>query len=210
MLQITCLAIVLLVSVNQSYGFNNGDDFPVEIFTEFLSDLGHEHTGRRFKRHHPPPHDMDCCGEPANEEQMGVMKKCGDMIMKTGETKSREEMMKRGLKFAECMMTENGALTADGIVDKATFVEMISKSDTDSFRQKQMEESYDKCVAEAKVFKEIVAEKHPDFDGDALAAGFLHCQMRDIMSNCPADKFKADNKHCTMFKEMLEKKADNM
>ncbi|XP_044734469.1 uncharacterized protein LOC123296857 [Chrysoperla carnea] len=209
MLRITCLVIVVLVSISQSYGISIGDGFPIEIFTDFLSDRGHDHMGRRFKRE-PPPHEMDCCGDKPSEENLATMKKCGESVMKDGEPKSKEEMMKFGMKFVQCMLTETGMLTSSGLADKAKFKEILAKQDPDDWRRKQMEDQYDNCIMEGKQMAAKFKEKNPDSDINAEAGGFLHCQMRGIMKECPAEKFKADNKDCLKLRDMLDKKPEDM
>ncbi|XP_044733699.1 uncharacterized protein LOC123296303, partial [Chrysoperla carnea] len=210
MLRIICFLIIALVSLSQSDGVNIADDFSTEIFSELLNDWGYEHLGQRFKRHPHPRDEMECCGDPPNQDTMEMVKECFESMKARGRPNSDEEGMNRGLCLADCVGKIRKVVNDNGIVDKATFVVELKKYDSDEWRQEQMEKSYDICIEAAEKFKVKMAEKISDLECDPLAAGFFHCQMRGIVKNCPDDKFKADQKKCTWLKEMLERSIEEM
>nr|AKW47233.1 odorant binding protein 12 [Chrysoperla nipponensis] len=197
MLLIICLVITALVSFSQSYDVNID-----EIFSNLLSDEGHEHLGQRFKRDPHPHHKMDCCGDPPPiEESRELLKDCFKNRQKRDRPHGKGGGMKRGLCVAECIAKKMNIANDNGIVDKAAFVEEYKKFDPDTWRQEQVEKSYDICIEAAEKFKQKKAEKHGNFSCNPQAAGFFHCQMREVILNCPDDKFNADKGYCAKIRD---------
>ncbi|XP_044733926.1 general odorant-binding protein 66-like [Chrysoperla carnea] len=203
--------ITALVFLSQSNGVHSNDDFSMEILSNHLANGDKEHRRSRSKWH--PGYEMNCCGDqPKEEDKKEMIEECFQSIFKSGWPKSQEDKLNARWCLAKCIAKKRNLANDDEIVDKANFVEEYKKFDPDTWRQEQMEKSYEICIEASKKFTIKIAEKQKNisFVCDPQTSGFFRCQMREILLNCPNDKFKANNQFCTKLREKLEKEQEDM
>lgn len=95
-------------------------------------------------------------------------------------------------------------LNDNGEIDEKAYFEMIDEDDTEnSYVIETSKKSFKKCVEIAKMHKEKVLKQHSDLKCNPMLMDFITCISVEVLSGCPADKKKDDDKTCKEIVDVL-------